>query len=51
MHLINDLIFLMRRRFQMPLVGRQILAVAQGRIASVPRDQSYVNGAARIVAP
>lgn len=33
MHLINDLIFLMRRRFQMPLVGRQILAVAQGRIA------------------
>lgn len=33
MHFINDLIFLMRRRFQMPLVGRQILAVAQGRIA------------------
>lgn len=32
MHFINDLIFSMRRRFQMPPVGRQILAVAQGRI-------------------
>lgn len=51
MHLIDDLIFFDAPQIPDAAGGSTNFGGGAGQNCNVPRDQSYVNGAARIVAP